>query len=194
MFNVSHPLLVGKDPDPGKDRRQEKGTTQYEMVGWHHWLNRHEFEQAPRDGERQGSRACCSPRGRKGSDTTERLNNNILCCLCRSHDPTQRSRVTFLLKLAASTLQELQWESLTSLNSSWAHPIRLLSRGIYCEMLHPLHVPTQMQTTGVNDKLCSVGSCVIASHRPFCWWKVNSPMEWHGADKKGFGRTLHHMF
>ena len=145
-------------------------------------------------GDGQGSLACCSPRGRKGSDTTERLNNNILCCLCRSHDPTQRSRVTFLLKLAASTLQELQWESLTSLNSSWAHPIRLLSRGIYCEMLHPLHVPTQMQTTGVNDKLCSVGSCVIASHRPFYWWKVNSPMEWHGADKKGFGRTLHHMF
>ena len=42
------------------------------MVGWHYQLNGHEFEQAPGDGERQGSLACCS---RKGSDTTERLNN-----------------------------------------------------------------------------------------------------------------------
>ena len=40
--------LLGKDPDAGKDRRQEKnGTTEDEMVGWHHWLNGHEFEQAP---------------------------------------------------------------------------------------------------------------------------------------------------
>ena len=42
-----------KDPDAGKDWRQEKGTTEDEMAGWHHWLNGHEFEQAPGDGERQ---------------------------------------------------------------------------------------------------------------------------------------------
>ena len=54
--------LVGKDPDAGKDRRQEdKGTTEDEMVGWHHRLNAHEFEQVPGDGEGQGSLACCSP-------------------------------------------------------------------------------------------------------------------------------------
>ena len=41
--------------------RKEKGTTEDEMVGWHHWLNGHEFEQAPGDGEGQGSLACCSP-------------------------------------------------------------------------------------------------------------------------------------
>ena len=46
------------------------------MVGWHHQLNRCEFEQAPGDGEGQGSLACCSPWGRKESDTTERTNNN----------------------------------------------------------------------------------------------------------------------
>ena len=38
--------LIGKDPDAGKDWKQEKGTTEEEMVGWHHWLNGHEFEQA----------------------------------------------------------------------------------------------------------------------------------------------------
>ena len=50
------------------------------MVGWHHRLNGHEFEQAPGDGEGQGSLASCSPWGRKESDSTERLNNkkNIL--------------------------------------------------------------------------------------------------------------------
>ena len=46
------------------------------MVGWHCWLNEPEFEQTPGDGDGQGSLACCRPWGRKGSDTTERLNNN----------------------------------------------------------------------------------------------------------------------
>ena len=69
--------LIGKDPDAGKDWRQEdKGATEDEMVGWHHQLNGHEFEQAPGDGEGQGSLVCCSPWGRKESDMTEQLNNN----------------------------------------------------------------------------------------------------------------------
>ena len=53
---------IRKDPDSGKDWRQgEKGMTEDEMVGWHHQLNGHEFEQALGDGEGQGSLACCSP-------------------------------------------------------------------------------------------------------------------------------------
>ena len=68
--------LIRKGLDSGKDWRQkEKGTTEDKMVGWHHWLSGHEFEQAPVD-DGQGSLACCSPWGRKESDTTERLNNN----------------------------------------------------------------------------------------------------------------------
>ena len=60
----------------GKDRKQEeKGTTEDEMVEWHHRFNGHEFEQAPGDGEGQESLACCNPWGRKESDMTERLNN-----------------------------------------------------------------------------------------------------------------------
>ena len=53
-----------------------EGVTEDERVGWHHWFNGHEVEQTPRDSEGQGSLACCSPRGCKESDTTERLNNN----------------------------------------------------------------------------------------------------------------------
>ena len=67
--------LVGKDPDGGKDWGQEvKGTTEDEMVGWHHRHDGHEFEQAPGVGDGQGSLVCCSPWGRKELDTTEQLN------------------------------------------------------------------------------------------------------------------------
>ena len=69
--------LIWKDFDAGKDwRQEEKGTMEDEMIGWHHWLNRHEFEQALGDGEGQGSLACHGPWGCKESDTTE-LPNNI---------------------------------------------------------------------------------------------------------------------
>ena len=63
-----------KDPDAGKDWRwEEMGTTEGEMVGWHHQLNGHEFKQALGVGYRQGSLECCSPWGFKESDTTEQL-------------------------------------------------------------------------------------------------------------------------
>ena len=56
--------LIGKDPDAEKDWRwEEKGTTEDEMVGWHHWLYRHEFEQTPGVGDGQGSLMCRSPWG-----------------------------------------------------------------------------------------------------------------------------------
>jgi len=50
--------------------------TEDEMVGWHHQLDGHEFEQTLGNGERQGSLECCSPWGHKESDMTEGLNNN----------------------------------------------------------------------------------------------------------------------
>ena len=71
--------LIGKDPDAGKDwSQEEKGMTKDEMVGWHHRLNGHGFEQAPGNGEGQGSLACYSLWGCKESDLTQWLNNNIL--------------------------------------------------------------------------------------------------------------------
>ena len=69
--------LMWKDPDAGKDWRQEqKGTTEDEVVAWHHRLNRHEFEQALGDGDGQGSLVCFSPWGCKESDMTEQLKTN----------------------------------------------------------------------------------------------------------------------
>ena len=74
--------IIGKDPDAGKEwRQEEKGMTEDEMVGWHHWLNAHEFEQAPGDGDRPGSLECCSPWGGKESDPALWLNSSK----CVSH-------------------------------------------------------------------------------------------------------------
>ena len=66
--------LIGKDSDAGRDwGQEEKGTTEDEMAGWHHWLNGHESEWTPGVGDGQGGLACCDSWGRKESDTTERL-------------------------------------------------------------------------------------------------------------------------
>ena len=81
--------LIWKGPNAGKDwRQQEKGMTEDEMAGWHHWLDRHEFEQAVEVDDGQGSLACCSPWSCKEWNTTEQLNWNdcdfdfkVVCCI-----------------------------------------------------------------------------------------------------------------
>ena len=67
--------LIEKDPDAGKDwGQEEKGMTEDEIVGRHHQLDGHEFEQALGVGDGQGSLVCCSPWGHKESDMSDRLN------------------------------------------------------------------------------------------------------------------------
>ena len=67
--------LIGKDSDAGRDwGQEEKGMTEAELAGWHHQLHGYEFERTPGVGDGQGGLACCDSWGRKGSDTTERLN------------------------------------------------------------------------------------------------------------------------
>ena len=70
-------LFIGKDSHAGKDWGQEKkGSAEDEMIGWHHQINGHEFEQTQGDSEGQESLACCSLWGPKQSDVTYRLNND----------------------------------------------------------------------------------------------------------------------
>ena len=67
--------LIGKDTDDGRDwGQEEKGTTEDEMAGWHHWLNEHEFEWTLGVGDGQGGLVSCNAWGRKESDMTEQLN------------------------------------------------------------------------------------------------------------------------
>ena len=110
--------LFGKDPDARKHRRQEeKGTTEDEMIGWHHQLNGHEFEQALGDGERQESLTCCSLLGRKASDTTEQLNPQQLpqkLWLCLP--------LPFLRTLSMSWSFSINQDNLLFLNSADEQP------------------------------------------------------------------------
>ena len=67
--------LIWKDPDAGKDwGQEEKGTTEDELVGWHHWLDGHGFRWTPGVSDGQGGLLCCGSWGHKESDMTERLN------------------------------------------------------------------------------------------------------------------------
>ena len=76
--------LIWKDPDAGKDwRQEEKGTTEDEMVGWHHWLNEHGFRWTPGVGDGQEGLACCGSWGCKELDTTEGLNWTELNCVLK---------------------------------------------------------------------------------------------------------------
>ena len=122
--------LLRKAPDARKYWRQEKGTTEDEMVGWHHQLNGQEFERALGDGEGQGSLARCSPWGWKELDVTGRLNSN------NSRDATS-SRVT----------QHLVWEpespnfQLQALSARYFQAYHCLS---WVEPTRPmLHVPNK---------------------------------------------------
>ena len=72
--------LIGKDPDAEKDWGEEKGMTEDEMAGWHHWLDGHEFKWTLGVGDGQGGLVCCGSWGRKESDTTEWLKWTETCC------------------------------------------------------------------------------------------------------------------
>ena len=72
-------VLIGKDSVAGRDWGQkEKGMTENEMAGWHHWLDGCESERTPGVGDGQGGLACCDSWGHKESDTTERLNWTVM--------------------------------------------------------------------------------------------------------------------
>ena len=104
--------LIGKNPDAEKDWRKEKGVTEDKMVGWHHRLNGHEFEQARGDSEGQGSLVCCSPWGHGRSDITGQLNKTRSYMEILNKD-------TLRVKLKQITFWRLlTWMKLPTLNHS----------------------------------------------------------------------------
>ena len=88
------------------------------MVGWHHRLNGHEFEQILGDGEGQGSLVCCSPWSYKESDTTERLNNNNCCIYMSGCSPSTipRAGPVFLCFEPQSGTQKMLHKNLLNTN------------------------------------------------------------------------------
>jgi len=107
--------LIRKDPDAAKDGGQkDKGTTEDEMVGWHHQFNGREFEQTLGDSEGQGSLACWSPWRSKKSDTTLLLKNNNLLLVIYS----RLSPYTFLIFLQNYFLNNNTFKNIYLLDSS----------------------------------------------------------------------------
>ena len=139
--------LIWKDPDFGKDWRwEEKGTTENEMVGWHHQLNRHESGWTLGVGNGQGGLACCSPWGCKESDMTERLNwteaslnkirrsKHIRLLLGIVKNTYACSFLLLILPLILSTLPSpLNWKLLLLPSDIWRSP-STLSLFIYCSL------------------------------------------------------------
>ena len=119
--------LIGKDPDAGKDGRwEEKGTTEDEMVGWHHWLDGHEFGQALRVDDGQRGLACCSLWGRKELDTPEQLNWTdpivvIKLFLKVLHDSLYFFTITAISPLFISRFVWAFSLLLVSLTKSWSY-------------------------------------------------------------------------
>ena len=111
--------LIGKDPDAGRDWGQEKGMTEDEMAGWHHWLDGHEFGWTLGVGDGQGGLACCYSWGRKESDTTEWLNWTVLNLY--THVGTQ---LTSLLLLQSKNMVCLSVYLLACIKSLWSYPTR----------------------------------------------------------------------
>ena len=115
--------LIGKDFIAGRDwGQEEKGTTEDEMAGWHHWLDGHESEWTPGDGDRQGGLACCNSWGCKESDTTERLNwtwenkDKVALLQKRNVDPKCKLGTCNPVNFTIFNLRDLKWKKGNQIN------------------------------------------------------------------------------
>ena len=105
--------LIGKDSDVGRDwRQEEKGTTEDEMAGWHPWLDGHESEWTPGDGDGQGGLASCNSWGRKELDMTEWLDWLIDWFCCWSKLNIQKMKI---MASGPITSWEIDWETMETM-------------------------------------------------------------------------------
>ena len=149
--------LIRKDSDVGKDwRQEEKGTTEDEMVGWHYWLDGYEFEQALGVDDGQGSLVCCSPWGRKESDTAEWLD-----CTDKS---SESSVMTPRVDLCSPDCY---------------------SHAAYCHLyLKPLRPTASFQLCRRHSVCGAIQPCILASYKQVFNQSVSGAVSGiHGGDK-----------
>ena len=138
--------LIGKDSDAGRDwAQEEKGMTEDEMAGWHHWLDGRESEWTPWIGDGQGGLACCDSRGRKESDTTERLNWTELICR--------------IIKIKQDTIFSIKWEKLFII------PFKN-NTTLDCQRYQETDLLASIWTRSVCVCVCSVVSNSLWPHGP----------------------------
>jgi len=124
--------LIGKDSDAGKDwGQEEKGTTEDEMAGWHHWLDGRESGWTPGVGDGQGGLVCCDSWGHKESDMTEWLIWSDLICVCCYHlfliSSASARSIPFMSFIVPIFAWNVPLLSLVFLKRSLVFPILLLS-------------------------------------------------------------------
>ena len=143
-------VLAGKDWE-----QKEKGATEDEMDGWHHWLNGREFEQILNESEGQGSLVCCRPWSCKGSGTTERLHNNNrvvsalqrTCSISSSWSFSQAVEEVLSLpfnRLSLHQAKGMQPHFVSHCEHVSAHPPRWRGGGVY--------VPTVLDSSGRDNQ------------------------------------------
>ena len=138
--------LTGKDSDAGRDwKQEEKGTTEDEMAGWHHWLNGRESEWSPGVGDGQRGLECCDSWGRKASDTTERLNWTELSTPLKSYLHVS-SKFSFPLSIV----------------TSWY----LLLAPVYSQLLIWHHFLIKGQVISLISKIRNIEEIPLPTHRP----------------------------
>ena len=152
--------LTEKDPDAGKDwRQEEKGMTEDEMVGWHHQLNGH--EQALGVGDGQGGLGCCGPWGRKESDTTEWLKWTEDPLHGRYHWSKQVFKCSWHLKTQKVVFSHLLYQ-VTGTNSKFV-----------------LNLLSQIEFRQKREREKRVGPCIKMEYRCYSfkfnstYWKIN---------------------
>ena len=144
--------LIGKDPDAGRNwGQEEKGTTEDEMAGWHHWLDGRESQWTPGVGDGQGGLACCDSWGRKESDTTEGLIWSDLIVFCNLKFSVWFFYVSFVSLL---TFSISSFVSSTFITAHWSI-FRISSLAFYSD----------------NPNI----------YFTWCWWRLNtfSPLSWY---------------
>ena len=199
--------LIRKDPDAGKDwKQEEKGMTEDEVVGWHHRLNGHKFEQALGAGEGQGSLVCCSPRGHKDLDMTEQLNNNDFVSgsgysskqnwyesltsrsLCSSGADNKQVNYAICLRyLCSKGIREEEKELWGSVPPwmKWSGRTLLKRKHWSKELKKGKHYATH-----VLGHKCQCKECAILANRMFCFsqcgvvWHVSGLGECWNVDKR----------
>ena len=144
--------LIEKDPNAGKDwRLEEKGITEDKMVGWHHQLDGHEFEQAPGVGEGQRGLVYCNPWGCKESDTTEWLNwihmSSLSWIPLPSSSPSHPSRLS----------QSISFGSLCHITNS--HWLSMLHMALYMFQCYSLK-SSPLLPLQLCPKICSLCLCL----------------------------------
>ena len=106
--------FIGKDPDAGQDwRQEEKGTTEAKMVGWLHWVDGREFEQAPGVGDGQGSLVCCSPWGRR---VRHNWATELNWAVQMAADPEYRVSIYFTTLIQELELERWLWRVLSTVS------------------------------------------------------------------------------